>query len=448
MPSFVSDEIIVHMGNKLCVADQHAAQPVYNPANEITSLTSLQCVNAEIKDFHQFWQFIETYFVVKKVAQGSYASVLRMAMITSSALYTVWKVMPLKPKKGRGSRRPDQTLIEDAAAEVKALACMQEIDGFVDFRSAQVVRGSLPEKLNNINSEWAQTHPDDSNDVVYPEDQLWLLIEMSDAGTDLETVLTKGFPDGSLLHKTGKRERVSFSQVWDIFWSAAEALANGEAQADFEHRDLHPGNICINQLAPPIHRSEQQEVERYTNLQVTLIDYTLSRARVDEGEVLVNSMKDRTLFDQHSDDPIDERQYETYRHMRDLIMYGPRGVRENSGRWKDYVPATNVTWLFHVLWLLLLQTEHYPGIPRLKKELNSFDQIEDETERGLAQRLEAVIIHLRPMGDEDDWRYLSATEVVDDQMGELERPFQLILEEDSQAMKQLRMERAARLDNL
>ena len=437
------------MRNKVINTNGNKARPVYNPKDEVTGLTSLSCVNAEVKNFHQFWQFIDTWFTVKKVAQGSYASVLRMTMTTSVALYTVWKVMPIKPKKGRGSRRPNQTLIEDAAAEVKALACMQEVDGFVDFRSAQVVRGSVPEKFRSINSEWTETHPDDSDDFKYPEDQLWLLIEMTDAGTDLETLLTQGFPDGSRLNGTGQRDRVTFFQVWDIFWSIAEALAHGEAQAEFEHRDLHPGNICIKKNRIPVLGSGQQEIERHTNLQVTLIDYTLSRAKINETEILVNSMKDQTLFTQESQDAFDNQQYETYRHMRNLVMYTKRGVlQENALRWKEFVPVTNVIWLFHILWLLLCRTEHYPGTPRVATRPNTFDQIEDETERDLAKKLETVMYHLRPVSGEEVWRYLSATEVVDYQMGRLKKPFGPIAEGDSEAMKQLRLDRSSGIDHL
>ena len=420
--------------------NQLAARPVFNQNNEITALTSLECVDPEVRDFHQYWQFIITHFNVSKVAQGSYASVLRMALTSSSAVYTVWKLMPLKPKKGKGARRIDQTLIEDAAAEVKALACMQEIHGFVEFRSAQVVRGSLPQRLVDINNDWQKGHPDDPADVEYIKDQLWLLIEMSDAGTDLETLLINGFPDLSRLHKTSLGNRLTIRQAWDIFWGTAEALAQGEVQANFEHRDLHPGNVCITKSTVLSGEADQHEIKRYTDLRVTLIDYTLSRATINEGETLANSMKDQTLFTQTSDKPTDRRQHEMYRSMRNLVMATREGQRQQAAKWKEFVPTTNVIWLSHILHLLLDEAGGFKQDSFEGKDA-SFADIKDIKDRKLAKRLATILNHLRP-DEPKGWQYLSATEVVDDEMNRLQRPFEASLEGDSKAMQWLRKVRA------
>lgn len=363
-----------------------------------------------------------------------------MEMITSSKLYTVWKLIPIKLKKGKGSRAPNQTSIEDAAAEVKALATMQQFHGFVDFRSAQVLRGSPPPLLSQVHKEWALTHPDDEDQGPYGPDQLWLLIEMTDAGTDLEAVLKHGFPNGSLLNKAKKGARLTIKQTWDIFWAVTEALARGEKWAGFEHRDLHPGNICITDSKTLSKDAGQDEMPRFTNLKVTLIDYTLSRAVTEEGEVLANSMRDSTIFAQTSDDPTDARQYEMYRVMKALVVGPGEGQRDAVAKWKEFVPVTNVIWLFHILTLLLQETERYKQNRRAGKVEKGFT---DVTEQKMAHELACVLDHLRPATPtSDEWPYLSATEIVDHKMRRLKTPFVRYLDGDSEAMRQQRFARA------
>jgi serine/threonine-protein kinase haspin len=101
----------------------------------------------------------------------------------------------------------------------------------------------------------------------------------------------------------------TWSEAAHIFWSVVRTLARGEEQHEFEHRDLHWGNILID-------RSEDDELlERlldnlnleacaeldggWGGVKVTLIDYTLSRARVDDiiGPIAHYGFEDESLFE-------------------------------------------------------------------------------------------------------------------------------------------------------
>ena len=83
--------------------------------------------------------------------------------------------------------------------------------------------------------------------------------------------------------------------IWDIFWSAAIALAKAEASCQFEHRDLHEGNICVRW---PDKEKSGRLIGRWdakvhlTGVDVTVIDYTLSRAVVE-----VDSTSDKISLD-------------------------------------------------------------------------------------------------------------------------------------------------------
>ena len=271
--------------------------------------------------------------------------------------------MPIKPREVTESAGSLQTSIKDAAAEVRVLDKMSESPGFVQFRSAHVLKGKLPSFLMDIFHEWDKDHPKEKTPSEHRDSQFWLLIEMSDAGTDLATLLREAFPDGTYLNKEEKGARLTLYQAWDIFWSVAEALAHAEMNAEFEHRDLHPGNICIKRK-PVRSQSVSDEgnsilASRYTNLEVTLIDYTLSRVTLENGEKIYNSMDDDALFEGKGRSLVDRQQYNTYRHMRDVVgfhMNLPRDVKINN-IWSLHFPKTNLLWLHHILFVLLREIE-------------------------------------------------------------------------------------------
>ncbi|KAL6716831.1 hypothetical protein ACLMJK_004743 [Lecanora helva] len=421
----------------------YPARAPLDPNDPLTPLLSLECVEPVVQDFQTFYQYLSDNLNIRKIAQGSYATVFRMAVIDKDEEYTIWKLMAIKPRKGKGSRKPDQTFIDDAANEVKSLAYMQQIPGFVDFRLARVLKGSLPQELITINEKWEQDHPDDACESEFGPDQQWLLIEMSDAGTDLEVVVKKGFPDGSLLHKKEDGARLQIEQTWDIFWAVSEALARAETHAQFEHRDLHPGNICIvNKSTRSTSDEDFCEIERHTNLQVTIIDYTLSRATIND-EVLANLMRDPALFTQTSRDVTDRRQYEMYRKMREVVVGYELPSKKNMENWKEFVPLTNAFWLYHLLQLLLEETEEWETDTKDGKEL---DDLGDRKDRKLLRQLMRVLSHLHP-DDPKRWGYLSATEVVDDHMGRLrKRPFDSFREGESEAMQEQRKARADKIE--
>ena len=395
-------------------AEIAVVRPKFDPNNEITALTSLECIKPGVRDFDNFVKILTSRFNITKLAQGSFAAVFRMELTRNPEVYTIWKLMAVKPRKGKGSRRPDQTTIENAAAEVKVLDCMQEIHGFVDFRAAYVLKGLLPRPLAELNEAWEGRHHGDKGDLGSSRDQYWVLMEMSDAGRDLDTVLRHGFPDGSRLNKRNFGSRLTIKQTWDIFWSITESLARGEEAAEFEHRDLHNGNICVTNSPIRADEEDQHEITRYTNLRVTLIDYTLSRATIKGGEVLANSMKDPALFSQFSDNEADDRQFRIYRKMQGAVLREV-GAKSWVTEWTDFVPITNVFWLYHLLQMFLDDTELYPRNPLEGQEAGSF---RDEEERQIAERLTKILKRLR-QDHEDEKQYRSAKEVVDHQMDRL-----------------------------
>ena len=338
-----------------CVRSSH----VHDDDPGISALTRLEHVKDEVHDFEHTCQLWSQNYRITKIAQGGFAAIFRLQLRADTSKYVIAKLMPLKPKTGKGSRIASHTTIQDAATEVKALDAMSEIPGFVGFSEAWVLKGSLPSLFKKEYRNWARTHPEDDS-MNYSKDQLWCFIEMSDAGTDLEQFLEHGTLNRDSPRMSTMVQHLTIFQCWDIFWGTAEALGRGEEFSEFEHRDLHPGNVCIKEAKPIESQSSESFLrKKYTNLEVTLIDYTLSRATLTNGEVLAHPVTDKSIFEQRVENPCtqqeqdDDQQYDMYRMMRELVILDSLGCKDEAKKWQDFVPQTNILWLYHILSILL-----------------------------------------------------------------------------------------------
>jgi serine/threonine-protein kinase haspin len=228
----------------------------------------------------------------------------------------VFKVVPLRAKSGPGSKK--FTSIEEIVSEVKMLKYLDPIPGFARFREIHVVQGRFPESFQNAWDHYKKTkddcmNPNPSNKRAYPDTQLWAIIEMDDAGCELE-----------------KFAWSSIFQIYDIFWGVAMALARAEEYALFEHRDLHLGNVCIRStrqdgcMDPPteqdIARHSSSSGFGFSSIETTIIDYSLSRAELrltDDPsgmiEVASSDLDKKQLFDAIGQDEDEIMQRNTYR---------------------------------------------------------------------------------------------------------------------------------------
>ena len=359
-------------------------------STEISELTSLDFVGDEVEDFQNFCKGWEKEFKLTKIGQGSFATVLKMELHNVPGQYSVWKLMPLKPSQGPGSRpHHNQTLIRDAATEVKMLFAMSDTDGFVQFRSAYVAKGIVPDQIGKAHESWAKKiNPEDTwyetqLATEFPsKDQLWLLMEMTDAGQDLDCTFC--------VIRLEPECTFSIQATSDIFWGIAEALMRGEAQAEFEHRDLHPGNVCIKNREEPVELTTEHGIPRLSVREVTLIDYTQSRLTLESGDVLATAV-DESIFRQTDKDPAAQRQYDMYRVMREVVKKEKKQGVSISQMWKEYVPMTNVLWLLYMLRELISMTR--------TKSVSQEELVMIKALLGLETKLRT-------------WRYLSAGEVV------------------------------------
>lgn len=309
------------------VHDSKASEYVLPILNEALSPIAAQ----SIQKFDSWASRSANMFDVAKLAEGSYGEVYKLHLreevcrpIVSKSKFAklksygdgVFKVVPLRAKSGPGSKK--FTSIDEIVAEVKMLKYLDPIPGFARFREIHVVQGRFPESFQNAWDHYKKTkddcmNPNPSNKRSYPDTQLWAIIEMDDAGCELE-----------------KFAWSSIFQIYDIFWGVAMALARAEEYAMFEHRDLHLGNVCIRStredgcMDPPteqdIARQSSSSGFGFSALETTIIDYSLSRADLlltDDPsgltEIASSDLDKKQLFDAIGEDENEIMQRNTYR---------------------------------------------------------------------------------------------------------------------------------------
>jgi serine/threonine-protein kinase haspin len=316
---------------------------------------------------------------IEKIAEASYAEVYR---VTNDKGTSIIKVIRLhSPIKAQTKTQQRAGLVDeephsesDLKGELQISEWLADIPGFVVYKERYIVRGkachgllethqSFHRKMKRRDPDRLQFYPSPSR---YLDDTKFLVVELGDAGTALE--------DFAL---------VDSSQLWDIFFLVAIALARAEDLILFEHRDLHEGNLCIRKSG------KQSALPRDSNfgasgLDITILDYGLSRAedvsQHDGDPVSYDLEKDLGIFTStHA------AQCTVYRQMRSFLLTGERtclppqehhtpyeaGI-DGPISWDTYASYTNVLWLAYIYQYLV---RNFKGD---KKELAQYKRITRE----------------------------------------------------------------------
>lgn len=310
-----------------CVEDGRTNQYVQRILDEAAS----QIASRGVQKFSSWAARSECAFDPVKIAEGSYGEVYKLRLkeelckrnMSKSRLANlrdygegVFKIVPLRAQKGLGSKK--FTTIDEIVAEVKLLKLLDPIPGFARFREVHVVQGRFPPSFQRAWDSYKAEgkdcqNPNPANKRAYSEQQLWAILEMDDAGIELEQFKWS-----------------SVFQVYDIFWGVAMGLARAEEYALFEHRDLHLGNVCLrsNRVDGNMHMLAPVDVDRLSStsgfgissLETTIIDYSLSRAELrltgepdEKAEVASTDLDSKCLFDAVGRDENEALQRDTYR---------------------------------------------------------------------------------------------------------------------------------------
>lgn len=400
-----------------------------------------------ITTFEQWSSELEPLFEITKIAEASYSEVYRLSAISAATGIreeSVLKVVALKTPAGeplpcqrseravrdiekqmtkemeeREEKNWYKSHVHDVLSEVKLLQTLNHIPGFTNFRDLTILQGRPSAAFNNAWRAWNKERPrgkksyfaDPSKKTSYDDTQLWAVVEMQDAGIDCE----------KLMEAEGL---CTIWEIWDVFWGVCLSVAKAEEACQFEHRDLHLGNICVrssrcsrNHVMQPTIKDPLRRKFRFTGLETTVIDYTLSRADIVPHDRTASSPStlsiasppsphftgtevayldlnvDPALFE---GDASEEYQYEIYRYMRGAALYNnplqtspspepaaatprrsprknthirfgevpetpqkPSSSSTDTNVWRKFYPKTNLVWTHFLLHKLLAHLNGY-----------------------------------------------------------------------------------------
>lgn len=352
-------------------ANETVAIPVEEYQQNFLNRLLSTCSTSTVVNFAVYVDSIASKTPLVKLAEASFSEVYRQDKPDG----LIYKVIPF------GNEELDQLPIKDIIQELEIAKLLNPLDGFGSVRDAVVVKGEYPAYLVDAWDEFAEEkaslnyRPD-----YFSADQYYCIIAMTNGGQDLEHV-----------------ELRNWQEALAVFWQTVGYLSEAERQFKFEHRDLHWGNILVDfkkaknsQLRGPqnahdelVDRTnallakfsiedeedpeDQQEDQR--RLQVTLIDYTLSRA-TDHNNTILHTRLDHPDFFRGKGD----YQFDVYRFMRKCFstdegatdvrmaasssMYSLPSYSSSSLsnmleaqeiNWAKYCPKTNVLWLHYLL---------------------------------------------------------------------------------------------------
>ncbi|KAI9634839.1 uncharacterized protein MKK02DRAFT_37715 [Dioszegia hungarica] len=277
--------------------------------------------------------------LMTKAGEATYSEVFSVTSGTEGRI--VMKVIPITrgaPVTQEGVDSPYQSPAEDVAKEVEITKRMSGLEGggFVTFCGAYIVQGTYPRHLLAEWDAYADSHGTENvRPSCFDKTQEYVVIFLRDGGADLEAF--------TFAKKTG------WVQAAGVFWQVADALARAEEWAEFEHRDLHEGQILI-ETYPSTHGGSDPLDPSTSGVKATIIDFGLSRLRAaDEARVVFTPVPDDVLEGEGE-------QWDVYRAIDKRIQ----------GDWEGYHPISNLMWLQYILNLLLLR------IPSLKRPKTKF----------------------------------------------------------------------------
>ncbi|CAO2832487.1 unnamed protein product [Amaranthus hypochondriacus] len=220
----------------------------------------------------------------------------------------------------------------------------------IQTKDIKVCQGPYDPILIRAWESWDTDHgSENDHPKQFPENQCYVVSVLEHGGTDLESFVL-----------------LDFNEAQSLLVQVTAALAVAEAAFEFEHRDLHWGNILLSRKETAIlHFTLEGRMAaiKTHGLLVSIIDFTLSRINTGNRIYFLNLSSDPELFE----GPKGDKQSETYRKMREVT----------DDCWDGSFLKTNVLWLQYLVDMLLLKKSFKRSgkderdLRSLKKRLNS-----------------------------------------------------------------------------
>ena len=236
-----------------------------------------------------------------------------------------------------------------------------EVHSFPRVVSIRLVQGSVPNYML-----LKQT-----NDSMDKLDKIQLNREMP--GTPREYLIMTLKYCGEPLWKVVNSRKVNAKQILSICYQLTLALTASECVYEFEHRDLHVGNILVKKTKKKsikfVIKTQNYRVQSF-GYKAFIIDTTFSRIKIGPN-VFFTSLSNRLNPKIHQKDP--EPQDIVYKRM----------AEEAKDNWECWRPQTNLYWLKYLYrtvskcWVVCQQTKVKRVIQQLIHNIDHYHKLED-----------------------------------------------------------------------
>ncbi|KAL0270272.1 UNVERIFIED_CONTAM: hypothetical protein PYX00_007738 [Menopon gallinae] len=292
-------------------------------------LVLMRCGQEEPLPFEEYFNE-RTLKNCRKIGEGAFGEVF---MCNSKR---VFKVIPIEGEddvNGEPQKKFEEVFTEMVVAmELSNLRTEKEnnTSGFCESKRCWCVVGKYPQHLIDLWNDFDSARGSENDSpVMFKSDQLYIVMEFANGGQDLEAFVF-----------------ASAEQSLSIFYQLVYTLAVAEKVLEFEHRDLHWGNILIaptrEKYFKVLLNGEECKVPT-SGVKLSVIDFTLSRISYD-GCCIYNDLSvDPTLFTSHGD-----YQFDIYRMMKEEV----------SNDWSLFRPKTNLFWLHYVADKMITMTRY------------------------------------------------------------------------------------------
>ncbi|KAK3441443.1 hypothetical protein EUGRSUZ_B01816 [Eucalyptus grandis] len=199
---------------------------------------------------------------------------------------------------------------------------------FIQTIDLKVCQGTYDVELIRAWEDWDEKNgSENDHPKEFPEKQCYVVFVLEHGGKDLESFVL-----------------LNFDEARSLLVQVAAALAVAEAAYEFEHRDLHWGNILLSRndsrMLNFMLEGKHVNVKTF-GLCISIIDFTLSRINTGQDILFLDLSSDPYLFK----GPKGDKQSETYRKMKEVT----------EDYWEGSFPKTNVLWLVYLVDILLLK---------------------------------------------------------------------------------------------
>ncbi|KAK7284456.1 hypothetical protein RJT34_19202 [Clitoria ternatea] len=227
---------------------------------------------------------------------------------------------------------------------------------FIECIEFRICQGPYDPALIRAWEDWDHKHSSENDHPrEFPDKQCYVVFVQEHGGKDLESFVL-----------------LNFDEARALLVQVTAGLAVAESAYEFEHRDLHWGNILVS-------RSESVTLQFTLNgsnmlvktygLLISIIDFTLSRINTGDRILYLDLSSDPELFK----GPKGDRQSETYRRMKEVT----------EDWWEGSYPKTNVLWLIYLVDILLMKksfernSKDERELRSLKKRLDKYNSAKE-----------------------------------------------------------------------